>query len=436
MRLLVAAGASALLLLAAACGGSKDAVTIGVLADCEGIFAPFYESNLAGAELPLLARGGHLTGTAPSDGVEGARIAGRSVRLVFGCAGEPSKGLTETRRLVELEGADVLVGPDYNPNGIPVVAYSHRRPETTFVLASDESEDWQSPGPNVFRFNLDLLQQTAGLGAYAYDDLGWRDAVTLAGPDTYQWPLRAGTVAEFCSLGGQIADAAWLDTMIENVPARVAEASASAADGFIVASDATSLGEFLSLYVRRDPALARRVIAIGSLFGLERSVAAKLGDRLRGMITSADVNPEAETYRAYAAQYAKSFPEQAPVAHSIEHYYDSRYRNAVEAVLEALDKVDGDLSGGQFRFRAALTRVELDAPQGHIRLDANRQAIGPVYLRQIVGNDRGVLTFRTIRTIRDVDASFGGRFGPGDPRPDRTLPHCVAGNPPAWATAG
>ena len=368
--------------------------------------------------------------------MKGVEVGGRPVELVFGCAGEPTEAATEARRLVEYEGVDVLVGADYTPNGSVLVDYSHRRQATTFVITSDGLESWQDPGPNVFRFGLDLAQQSAGLGAYAYNELGWRDATTLSGVDPSTWPERAGVVAEFCALGGKVADEAWLDTLQENIPARIADVSTTAADGFIVTTDSTSSAVFLTRYGKREPSLSQKVIAVGpALFGLERAVAAQLGDQLVGMVTSSEADPATASYRAYAAEYKRTFPELAGTAALIGHYFDARYRNGVEAVMQALEKVDGDLSDGQQRFRQALARVELDAPQGHIHLDANRQAVGPVYLRQVVRNDGGTLRFRTIRTLQDVDASFGGHFGPGDPRPDRTQPPCEQGNPPAWASS-
>jgi hypothetical protein len=52
---------------------------------------------------------------------------------------------------------------------------------------------------------------------------------------------------------------------------------------------------------------------------------------------------------------------------------------------------------------------------------------------RVTGNDKGALSYRLLKTIENVDASFGGRFGPGDPVPDRTQPPCEPGNVPAWA---
>jgi hypothetical protein len=52
---------------------------------------------------------------------------------------------------------------------------------------------------------------------------------------------------------------------------------------------------------------------------------------------------------------------------------------------------------------------------------------------QIDGYRNGQLHYRGPKPVENVDASFGGHFGPGDPLPDRTQPKCERGNPPAWA---
>jgi hypothetical protein len=52
------------------------------------------------------------------------------------------------------------------------------------------------------------------------------------------------------------------------------------------------------------------------------------------------------------------------------------YYNSTDAVLKALDQVNGDLSDNNKKFRGALKDMVLDAPNGRITLDENRQAIG------------------------------------------------------------
>ena len=69
---------------------------------------------------------------------------------------------------------------------------------------------------------------------------------------------------------------------------------------------------------------------------------------------------------------------------------------------------------------AALARTELDAPNGHIRLDENRQAVAPITSS---GSRTGLnLTMRTHKTVPGVEQTFNGYFrpdgppGPGDHR--------------------
>ena len=69
--------------------------------------------------------------------------------------------------------------------GSTVVAREVARlyPEVPFVATFwDESEvTLHRPAPNLFRFSADFAQQTAGLGAYAFEELGWRRATVLTG---------------------------------------------------------------------------------------------------------------------------------------------------------------------------------------------------------------------------------------------------------------
>ncbi len=105
----------------------------------------------------------------------------------------------------------------------------------------------------------------------------------------------------------------------------------------------------------------------------------------------------------------------------------------MEATLRALEAVEGDLSDGQRAFQAALARTALDAPNGHIRLDENRQAIAPNYLQKVTKTAMG-LTMRTHATLPDVEQSFNGYFDSSEPLRRDAL-ECRKGDPPAWAHA-
>ena len=60
------------------------------------------------------------------------------------------------------------------------------------------------PASNVYRFDTDEAQDVAGLGSYAYRELGWRRAAVVTDVTPVGWQEEAGFVAEFCALGGKV----------------------------------------------------------------------------------------------------------------------------------------------------------------------------------------------------------------------------------------
>ena len=73
-----------------------------------------------------------------------------------------------------------------------------------------------------------------------------------------------------------------------------------------------------------------------------------------------------------------------------------------------MDEVGGDLSDGHAKFRQCLSTIELaDAPNGLIKLDKNRQAIGTNFLTEVVENADGTLSNKLINVIENVDQRMG-----------------------------
>ncbi len=101
---------------------SSDPIKVGFLSTCEGAFGAFYEATAGGFNVPLINRGAEATSEVPTDGIEGAEIAGQPVEIVgYGCSDEtPDMAVQETRRLMEQEDADILIGPLSGDEGIAV----------------------------------------------------------------------------------------------------------------------------------------------------------------------------------------------------------------------------------------------------------------------------------------------------------------------------
>ena len=432
-----------LLLCAASCESSgKDRIRIGLLADCEGFSATYYDVALAGAELSLIQRGGRLQGSGPVDGIDGVSVGGAPVDLVLGCAGEGLGAFEETRRLVELEGVDVLIGPNSSTYTEALVQYARRHPETTFISDTMEHLNASKQAPNLFRFSADAVQTSAGLGSYAREVLGWRRAATLAAPDLWGWGAQAGFVAEFCSLGGKVANREWLDAAPDDIAATIEAVPLGGADGFFVTADLpSSASTFLQRFAHREPRLARRIVyaAEGSVPTLlDPAIVQGLGDRLEGVVTASSVPLDRSwgRWNDYADRFRETFPKLASTATSAYHLFDIDFYNAMEAVMRALEAVHGDLSNGAQRFQRALASVRLDAPNGTIVLDQERQAIVPIYLSRVERGPEGILVYDTFRMVPGVDQTYDGIIPVDAPTPDRTQPPCRKTTPPSWATGG
>lgn len=259
----------------------------------------------------------------------------------------------------------------------------------------------------------------AGVGTYAYKQLGWRRAVTVGGADDFDWAQVAGFDAEFCALGGTIVKRIWLPQAETDFSGLVAQVPRSGVDGFLM--ETQGKGALLALargYPGMQGNLARKVVG-----GTTLVTAHELGKRVRGVVWGAQPSPR----HAYLASLRKEFPEIAK--NYLGGPFDYGYYEAMAATLQALDRVHGDLSGGERRFMAALARVRLNAPNGRTTLDANHRAIAPNALFETLTPSTG----RMIRTIPRVDATFGGYFTAKDPPPSKTTPECVKRTPPAWA---
>ena len=456
--ILFAALVLALAAIAAGCGGDDDdeeaggtnaatgtgtgaaasgTIKIGIFSNNEGGFAPFEGQTWGGAMLPLIERGAKPKGGDPTKGVDGATIAGKNIEIVYGGSDStPDKAVEEARRLVEQEKVDILIGPLSGSEGIAVANYSKEQPGVTFVNGISGAQDTtlKVRSPNFFRFHNDGTQWTAGLGDYAYNELGWRNVVTIG--DDYDFPYSqiAGFVAEFCSIGGNVSKRLWPPLGEEDYSSYITQIPENV-DGFFMGVGGTGTVAFVRQYEQLRGNLADKIM--GGIFMTDPVILKELGDRVVGVVTAGMTAGDSDlpAYKEYSDALGKAYPDLAGTASSVFAY---GYYTAMEAVAQALEEVDGDLSDDHAKLNDALSNLELDAPLGTIKLDENRQAIMDNFLQQI-GKDTtgdGVPDAKTIKTIPQVDQTFGGFFSPDTPSPDRENPKCEKADPPSWTKQG
>jgi branched-chain amino acid transport system substrate-binding protein len=411
-------------------------IKVGILSNCEGAFGAFYEPDIAGAQVPLINRGAKAKDPKkPSAGITGAELAGKKIEIVgYGCSdGTADKAIEETRRLMEQEQADILIGPLSGDESIAVANYAKEHPDQTFINGAAGAQDasLKVQAPNFFRYNTDGAQFSAGLGDYAYNELGWRTAAVVGDDYAFPYTSLAGFIAEFCSVGGTVTKRVWpplgekdYSSYISQIPEDV--------DGLYVAVGGAGLISFIKQYEQQRGKIDTKKI-MGNVFWPDPLVLKEVGDRLVGGVTAGPTSGDSTDPAAkeYVSEIEAAYPEIAPLASSVFVYH---YYIATEALALALEEVGGDISGGQKKLQEALANVEFDAAYGNIKLDENLSAISDNYVQRIVPDLNGdnVPDAKTIRKIPDTDQQFGGLFSPEAPAPDRENPKCAKGNPPAW----
>ncbi len=369
-------------------------IKIGLLATLEGPFAAGGADGMRGAELALRQRGG--------------MVAGRKIELVKASSNaNPDVAVNAVRKLVEQDKVDIVVGPLSGGEGIAVKDYSKTQPNMTFINGGSgaQATTLQSPSPNFFRFNTEGAQWMVGLGKAAMDK-GYKRVMVIAEDYAFPYSQVQGFMSEFCRLGGKVPLKAWVplggkdySSVIARIPKDV--------DALLVILGGADAVNFLNQY---EAAGGDKPMMGGSIT-VSQDVLNYRGKRRDSLVGTMSAGPYADSFdgadwRAFVADYQKNYPVSAGGYPSPSLFALVYYTN-MKAALDALDQVKGDLSGGQAKYREALSKLELKMPTGTVKLDANRQAIGSTFVTEVVKDSKGDLTTRVLRKVDNVDQTLG-----------------------------
>ena len=271
-------------------GGGGGTIKVGVLSDCEGAFGSFFEPTASGFNLALIrSAGAKAAGEKPTDGLEGAKVGDSNIEIVgYGCADDTAdKAIEETRRLMEQEDADILVGPLSGDEGIAVANYAKEHPDKTFIngIAGAQDATLKVQAPNFFRFHPDGAQWSAGLGDYAYNTLGWKKAAIVGDDYSFPYTSLAGFVAEYCAIGGNITKRVWAPLGEEDYSSYISQIPEDI-DGLYVGIGGSGLINFLKQYKQQRGKIDTEKM-MGNVFWDDPLVLKEVGKDLVGGVTSA-----------------------------------------------------------------------------------------------------------------------------------------------------
>src|SRR6266850_3142474 len=409
-------------------------VRVAIMTDCKGAFSFGYDYDIGGAQAAFAqyAHGKVKNKNKPSAGMTGINVAGKRIKIVgYGCGNDTvPTAVTETKRLMEKLGADVMVGPLSGDEAVYVANYAKAHPNKTFIVGTAGSQDptLQIAPKNVFRYHGDGAMWNAGAGEIAYKKLGWRKAAIIIDDYSFGWTSAAGFITDFCAAGGQVTKRVFPPLNTTDYSS-FAQQMPTDVDGTFVAVGGAGLIPFLKAYEQaKGPIDAKKFI--GNLFWGTPGQFEQLSTRVSGAYfggagTAGDLATKAaQAYNAQVGKVFKTIPPFGAAAPQASSTFTYGFYINTWGLLVGLKKVGGDISGGQKKLQAAIGKVKLATPYGPLHLDKNRQAVINIFYGQLYTKN-GKLATKTVGEIPGVDQTFGGTFSPSTPAPGRTAPKCV-----------
>ncbi len=373
---------------------AQQTVKIGLLATLEGPFAAGGADGMRGAELAIKQKNG--------------MAGGRKIELIKASSdAKPDVAVNATRKLVEQDKVDIMVGPLSGGEGIAVKDYAKSQPNITFINGSSgaQATTLVNQSPNFFRFNTEGAQWMVGLGRAALDK-GYKRVMLIAEDYAFPYSQVQGFMSEYCRLGGKVPLKAWVplggkdySSVIARIPKDV--------DALLVILGGADAVNFLNQY----EAAGGDKPMIGGSITVSQDILNYKGKRRDSLVGTIAGSPIADSFdapefRAFVADYQKNYPVSAGGYPSPSLFALVYYIN-MKAALDGLDAVKGDLSGGQAKYREALQKMTLKTPVGDVRLDANRQAIGSTFITEVVKDAQGNLTNKVLRKVDGIDQMLG-----------------------------
>jgi branched-chain amino acid transport system substrate-binding protein len=386
--------AAALLPMQAAVAQSDGPIRIGLLVTQEGTFTSAGNDAIRGFELALKQ----------ADSTAG----GRKIEWVLGPTdATPDTLVRAARKLVDSDKVELVVGPLSGSEGIAMRDFARTNPNVTFIngVSSAMEATFVDPAENFFRFNLQGAQAGYGLGSYIFKEREWNTVAAVSADYSFGYTNFLGFAADFCQAGGDIVERFWVPLGNSDFGSVIA-ALPDDVDAIYLGLGGTDAINFLNQYEQAGA----DINLVGSSILADQSVLTARGRAAEALVGTPAAGWQASDsdlpkWQEFVAAYQAAWPENQ--RYPEPSLYATLYYNAAVATLQALDTVNGDLGNGQAAFREALSKVELDSPIGLIKLDENRQAIGSVFITEVVKGEDGNLTTKLVSRQDNVDATFG-----------------------------
>ncbi|MEO8923617.1 MAG: ABC transporter substrate-binding protein [Caldimonas sp.] len=388
LRSIVAAAAATCLLGSAA---AQEVLKIGVLANLEGPFAVPGQDGYRGADMALKEKHGMAGGKK----IEFVKVSSDAT---------PDKAVAMTRKAVEQDKVQIMIGPLSGDEGIAVKNYAKTKPDITFINGSSgaQATTLSDPAANFYRFNTEGAQWMVGLGEQALAK-GYKKVFLVAEDYGFPYSQVQGFMASYCAKGGKVVDKAWVPLGTKDYAAVVAKIPKDI-DAVVVVLGGADAVNFLNQY---EQAGGDKPMVGGSIT-VDQTVLNYKGKRRESLLGTMSAGPMADSidtpeWKKFVAEYKHEFKDGFPSPSLFAYLY---YINT-RAALEALDAVKGDLSNGQKAYRAALQRTDFKGPAGEVKIDSNRNGVGTTYITEVTKAPDGSFYNKVVKVVPNISQTLG-----------------------------
>jgi len=370
---------------------AQETLKIGVLATLEGPFAVPGQDGYRGADMALKEKKGMAGGKK----IEFVKVSSDAT---------PDKAVSATRKAVEQDKVQIMIGPLSGDEGIAVKNYAKTKPDITFINGSSgaQATTLSDPAPNFYRFNTEGAQWMVGLGEHALAK-GYKKTFLISEDYGFPYSQVQGFMASYCAKGGKVVDKAWVPLGTKDYAAVIAKIPKDV-DALVVVLGGSDAVNFLTQYEQTGG----NKPMIGGSITVDQTVLNYKGKRRESLLGTMSAGPMADSidtpeWKKFVADYKAQFKDGFPSPSLFAYLY---YINT-RATLEALDAVKGDLSGGQKAYRAALQKTNFKGPAGEVKIDANRNGVGTTYITEVTKAADGSFYNKVVKTVPNISQTLG-----------------------------
>jgi branched-chain amino acid transport system substrate-binding protein len=388
------AAALVLVLLLAACsapgegdeegGGEEGPIKVGVIVPTTGVVAA------AGTDM--------LNGWNLYWEINGNEVSGRTIETIHeDNAGDPTTTLTKARKLVEQDGAAVIVGTLLANTALALAEYLDPLDDVIGLNPAGSADDLSQRGvvDNYVRAGgWQSSSPTHVAGDWAYEQ-GYRKVITLCQDYAFGHENCGGFTNTFTDRGGEIVQQLWAPLGTPDYSSYLSDIDPASADAAFVLTVGADSGRFVKQW--EDFGLKDNLPLIGGETTLEQSLLRAMGDEAVGLQSFGHYaeGREDSATQEFVDEYVEAYDQ-------LPSYYSASTYTAAQWFAETLEAEDGDMSDVP-AFLETLKGYQLDnSPFGPMKLDEHGGTIATMYLREVAKDEEGRLYNQVVEEYPEV----------------------------------